>query len=70
MLGHGSNDADQPLLTMYSHLQSKPSVLMGQLVNAGQTIGQVGSTGFATGPHLHFSVLLDGQSVDPQRWLS
>lgn len=70
VLGHGNNNADQPLLTMYSHLQSKPSVLMGQLVNAGQAIGQVGSTGFATGPHLHFAVLLDGKSLDPQRWLS
>ena len=70
ILGHGSDSADRPLLTMYSHLQEEPSVLMGQLVTAGQVIAQSGSTGNSTGPHLHFAVYLDGYAVDPQTWLN
>ena len=70
VLGHGSDSAGRPLLTMYSHLQKKPSVLMGQLVTAGQVIAQSGNTGNSTGPHLHFAVYLNGTAVDPQSWLN
>lgn len=50
--------------TVYAHL-SKINVKAGQSVTQGQTIGLVGSTGWATGPHLHFEVRVDGVEKDP-----
>ncbi|MFZ3141955.1 peptidoglycan DD-metalloendopeptidase family protein [Polaromonas sp.] len=50
--------------TVYAHL-SKLNVQQGQAVSQGQTIGLVGSTGWATGPHLHFEVRINGVQQDP-----
>ncbi len=50
--------------TVYAHL-SKLMVQRGQNVSQGQTIGLVGSTGWATGPHLHFEVRVNGTQQDP-----
>ncbi len=50
--------------TRYAHL-SATSVKEGDHVEAGQPIGAVGTTGYSTGPHLHFEVRKDGQTVDP-----
>jgi murein DD-endopeptidase MepM/ murein hydrolase activator NlpD len=55
--------------TMYAHL-SRVGVRVGQWVEAGQRIGRVGSSGEASGPHLHFEVRLRGAAVDPLGGLS
>jgi lysostaphin len=51
----------------YFHLDSA-LVREGETVAAGRAIGRVGSTGLATGPHLHYAVYLNGQEVDPLAW--
>ena len=53
----------------YAHL-SKALVNPGQHVVKGQPIGLVGSTGFSTGPHLHYQLMLNGSPIDPTAYLS
>lgn len=53
------------LRTQYCHLQSEPDLKVGDTVVLGQTIGIQGSTGWATGKHLHFAIWRDGQPIDP-----
>ena len=66
-IDHGKWGAHR-LVTVYLHARSY-SVRVGQQVLGGQVVGKVGSTGWSTGCHLHFSVLLDGRFVDPERYL-
>lgn len=52
--------------TLYAHLSRfAPKMRVGQRVNQGQVIGYVGSTGWATGPHLHYEFQVNGQTKDP-----
>jgi murein DD-endopeptidase MepM/ murein hydrolase activator NlpD len=44
-------------------------VKVGQAVRIGQTLGKIGSTGRSTGPHLHYETRIDGEAVDPQKFL-
>jgi murein DD-endopeptidase MepM/ murein hydrolase activator NlpD len=55
------------IFSLYAHL-STTAVHKGDRVTTGQTIGQTGETGLAGGDHLHFSVILYGQHVDPIEW--
>jgi murein DD-endopeptidase MepM/ murein hydrolase activator NlpD len=52
------------VITRYAHLR-RIETKKNDAVTAGERIGQVGSTGRATGPHLHFEIRLDGRAVDP-----
>jgi murein DD-endopeptidase MepM/ murein hydrolase activator NlpD len=54
--------------TRYGHLSSI-RVEEGQTIRLGQVIGRVGTTGRSTGPHLHYETRVDGEAVDPQRFL-
>jgi hypothetical protein len=56
------------LVTRYAHNQDN-LVKEGQMVRQGQKIATVGSSGTATGPHVHFEVLKDGKAVDPFRYI-
>ena len=61
-------DHGNGLSTRYGHL-SEISVKVGDIIKIGQVIGEVGSTGRSTGPHLHYETRIDGDAVDPQKFL-
>ncbi|WP_082524033.1 MULTISPECIES: peptidoglycan DD-metalloendopeptidase family protein [unclassified Methylobacterium] len=61
-------DHGNGLATRYAHLSSL-AVVIGQTVAAGAIVGRVGSTGRSTGNHLHYETRIDGEPVDPQRFL-
>ncbi|UTD29331.1 M23 family metallopeptidase [Bradyrhizobium sp. WD16] len=62
-INHGNG-----LSTRYGHL-SEIKVKVGDAIKIGQIIGAVGSTGRSTGPHLHYETRIEGEAVDPQKFL-
>jgi murein DD-endopeptidase MepM/ murein hydrolase activator NlpD len=62
-ISHGNG-----LATRFGHL-SEISVKVGQVVRIGEIVGSIGSTGLSTGPHLHYETRVNGQPVDPQKFL-
>ena len=61
-------DHGNGLVTRYAHM-SKALVEEGQDVVQGAVLGKMGSSGRSTGPHLHYEVRVDGEPVDPERYL-
>jgi murein DD-endopeptidase MepM/ murein hydrolase activator NlpD len=61
-------DHGNGLATRYGHM-SEIHVKVGDQIKIGQVIGAVGSTGRSTGPHLHYETRIDGEAVDPQKFL-
>lgn len=61
-------DHGNGLSTRYGHM-SEIHVKVGDHIKIGQVIGAVGSTGRSTGPHLHYETRIDGDAVDPQKFL-
>lgn len=67
---HGNTvciDHGQGVISIYIHMNSV-GVKEGDLVKSGQKIGAVGSTGRASGPHLHFGVYVNNACVNPASW--
>jgi murein DD-endopeptidase MepM/ murein hydrolase activator NlpD len=62
LVSHGNG-----MFSMYAH-QSRFGAEEGQTLNAGDVVGYVGSTGYSTGPHLHFEIHVGGTPYDPMGW--
>lgn len=61
-------DNGDGITTIFGHA-SQLNVVPGQQVQAGEVIAWVGSTGFSTGPHLHYEILVNGGEYDPMRFM-
>ncbi|MCJ7584677.1 MAG: M23 family metallopeptidase, partial [Anaerolineales bacterium] len=69
---HDFGYKDQPLFTIYAHL-SEVDVAVGQVLEVGDVLGKVGTTGFTTGPHLHYEIRVGANDFfstrNPEFWL-
>lgn len=64
VINHGDGTS-----TLYAHMDYD-AVSVGDYVTQGQTIGYVGSTGWSTGPHLHFTIYINGSTVNPVNYVT
>lgn len=60
---------DPETIMVYYHLKNRSNLKKGDEVKKGQTIGYMGRTGKATGPHLHFGIKKNGKWIDPEPYL-
>jgi len=67
ILDHGQVNG-VPITTLYAHLNSS-SVSPGEYVSKGQVIGREGTTGYSTGPHVHFEVRMNGRPSNPLNYI-
>lgn len=67
IIDHGIYNGDK-ITTLYAHLNTW-TVNVGQYVSRGQTVGREGTTGYSTGPHLHFEVRVNGQTRNPLSYI-
>ena len=67
IVDHGSVNG-KPTSTLYAHMSSI-KVGQGQLVNKGDVLGYEGSTGYSTGPHVHFEVRINGKPNNPLNYI-
>ena len=67
------NDTEfQNWQTIYAHMEvgtTPENLRVGSIVKAGEIVGTVGNTGTSTGAHLHFELLVEGENVDPEKYL-
>ncbi len=63
-INHGNG-----LVTRYAHMRAEPVVRRGQTVERWQRIGEVGKSGLASAPHLHYEVLKNGRPVNPDNYI-
>lgn len=68
VISHGKDSKGNSYMTKYAHA-TRMIVSVGQKVRKGQVIGYVGSTGWSTGPHLHFEVRVNGVEKNPMNYL-
>ncbi len=61
-------DHGMGIVTHYAHLH-RITVTRGQKIGVHQEVGELGSTGRSTGPHLHYEVVMDGETLDPEKFL-
>lgn len=69
MINHGNSSDGNNYVTLYAHMSSR-AAYVGQRVSAGDVIGYVGSTGYSTGPHLHFEIRVNGSPRNPLGWFN
>jgi murein DD-endopeptidase MepM/ murein hydrolase activator NlpD len=60
---------DSGVSTRYAHMLKNLSVETGQKVNQGDQVGELGSTGRSTGPHLHYEIIKNGSTIDPMPYM-
>ncbi len=66
-IDHGRDSSGKTYKTLYAHMKAT-AVKRGQYVQKGQIIGYVGTTGWSTGPHIHFETIVNGTKVNPERF--
>lgn len=67
ILDHGTVNG-RPITTLYAHM-STIKVSQGQFVNKGEVVGYEGTTGYSTGPHVHFEVRVNGKPNNPLNYI-